>query len=299
MTTAPISASLVKTLRDRTAAGMMECKAALEATHGDLDEAVVLLRKQGKLKAEKRAGKVAAEGIVVVAQSSDQESAVMMELNCETDFVAGGDDFKKFAEDVVQVALKNQVQDPAILGQQVLPATGNTIDHTREELIGRIGENIQIRRLVAMQAPGGMVGAYRHGSRIAVLVAIDQKNENLVKDLAMHIAASRPQAIGPEDVDAGFIEKEKEIFMAQAQQSGKPADIVERIVAGQIKKMLQEVSLVEQPFVRDANSTIKQLLQTHKAQVLQFARIEVGEGIEKKSEDFAKEVMEQIKNTQK
>lgn len=288
-----ITAAMVKDLRERTGAGMMECKRALTETDGDIDLAIENMRKAGMAKADKKAGRIAAEGTIVIKSSDDGKSCALVEVNCETDFVTKGDDYKNFANAVADVALAAKTATIEDLLAATM-ADGATVADATKALIAKIGENMTVRR-VAFFETNGLLGSYLHGTRIGVVVELDGGNEELARDIAMHIAASRPQAISEADVPAGLVEKEKEILIAQAQESGKPAEIIEKMIAGRIKKYLQEITLVGQPFVKNPDQTIEQLLKAAGATVVRFERIEVGEGIEKKVENFADEVMAQIK----
>jgi elongation factor Ts len=292
-----ISASLVKELRERTGAGMMECKRALVETGGDMDQAVDVLRKSGQAKADKKAGRIAAEGVITALLSEDGQAAVMLEINCETDFVAGDDKFNDFVSRVAQTALFKKLDDVTALGETNMVDSEQTVEQVRKELITTIGENIQIRRIVRMES-GNQLAYYLHGKRIGVLVELTGGDEQLGKDIAMHIAASNPMVIDKADVPQEAIDKEKEIFTAQAQESGKPAEIIEKMIVGRINKFLDEVSLAGQPFVKDPNIKVGQLLKDKQAQVVRFERFEVGEGIEKQVDDFASEVMAQVKGAQ-
>ena len=288
-----ITAALVKELRERTGSGMMECKKALTETGGDIEAAVEAMRKSGLAKADKKAGRVAAEGTVAAALSDDGTRGVVAEVNCETDFVAKGDDFVNFAGQVAQAALAKQ---PGNVDELMsLPISGGSVDEVRRALIAKLGENISVRRFTVLSSEGGKVGMYLHGSRIGVLVGVKGGDETLAKDIAMHVAASKPVALGPDQVPAEVIAKEKEIYMAQAADSGKPADIIEKMVMGRVSKYLREVTLLGQPFVKNPDQTVEQLAKEHKASVTGFVRYEVGEGIEKKSENFAEEVMAQVR----
>lgn len=290
---APISAALVKELRERTQAAMMDCKKALEKTNGDLEAAIEELRKSGAAKAGKKAGRVAAEGVVVI--SGDGKKAAMVEINSETDFVARHDDFKAFATAIGETALASGEQDVAAFNNLTLAGSSQTVEEARLALVTKVGENVQIRRIVCVQAP--TVGTYLHGARIGVLVELDTPdNLDLAKDVAMHIAASRPIVVSPEQVSADIIAKEKEIYVAQAATSGKPQEIIEKMVVGRLKKFLDEVSLVGQPFVKDPEVTVGSLLSKHRAKVIAFHRFEVGEGIEKVVEDFKEAVMSQVQS---
>ena len=288
-----ITAALVKELRERTGAGMMECKKMLVETDGDIEAAIEKMRKSGAAKADKKAGRVAAEGTIALAKSDDDKRAVLVEVNCETDFVAKGDDFKAFAADVANAALNTAVADMEALAAVELPG-GASVEDTRRELVAKIGENITVRRFDRVETDG-VVGAYLHGSRIGVLVELKGGDATLAKDIAMHVAASKPECVSEAQVPAEVIEKEKEIFSAQAAESGKPAEIIEKMVNGRIAKFLKEITLVGQPFVKDPDQTVGKLLDSKGAEVVRFARLEVGEGIEKKEEDFVAEVMAQAK----
>ncbi len=286
-----ITAALVKELRERTGAGMMECKKALTDNNGDIEAAIEAMRISGQAKAAKKAGRIAAEGLISVAQ--DGNKAAMVEINSETDFVAKGDDFKNFCSEVVQVALQQQTFELETLLAAPM-ASGQTVEETRYALVAKIGENISVRRVALSEATNQ--GMYLHGTRIGVLVALDGGDADLAKDIAMHIAASRPVCVSAEQVPAELLEKEKEIFSAQAADSGKPADIIEKMVQGRIQKYLKEVTLVGQPFVKDPEQSIEQLLKKAGAKALSFIRFEVGEGIEKKVDNFVEEVMRQAKS---
>jgi elongation factor Ts len=270
---------------------MMECKKALVETDGDIDVAIEHMRKTGLAKADKKAGRTAAEGLVVFKSSADGKKAALVEVNCETDFVTKGDDFINFANAVAEAVLESEPADiDALLA---LPLQGgDSIADTTKALIAKIGENMNVRRFVT-KSTDGVLGAYLHGGRIGVMVELQGGDEALAKDIAMHIAASKPACVSEADVPAELIEKEKEIFSAQAAESGKPAEIIEKMVDGRIKKFLKEVTLLGQPFVKDPDQTVEQLLKAAGATVVGFDRLEVGEGIEKKVENFAEEVMAQ------
>ena len=283
-----VTAQMVKELRERTGSGMMECKKALVETGGDLDAAADLMRKQGLAKADKKAGRVAAEGTIVIAQSDDGRRAAMVEVNCETDFVATGADFRAFAEAVAAAALKHGAADVDAVA--ALPLDGATVEETRRELIAKIGENISVRRLHVMTAQGDRIGTYLHGTRIGVLVDFTGGSDELARDVAMHVAASKPVCVGESDVPAELLAKEREIIAAQSQQEGKPANIIEKMVEGRLRKYLAEITLSGQPFVKDPDVVVGKLVADQKGKVNGFVRMEVGEGIEKKSEDFAEEV---------
>ncbi len=288
-----ITAAMVKELRERTGAGMMECKKALTETGGDMDAAIEHLRKTGLAKADKKAGRTAAEGVVVMAQSDDGKAAVLVEVNSETDFVAKDDNFKAFADKVAQIALNSG----AATIEDLLAAeyeAGKTVEEARQELIAKVGENIQVRRMVRVETEG-MIGAYIHGGRIGVLVDQQGGDAELAKDIAMHVAAINPAYVDADSVPAEVVEKEKGILVAQAQESGKPADIIEKMIQGRLRKFLAEITLLGQPFVKDGDITVEKLLKDKGASVKGFQRLAVGEGIEKKEENFAEEVMAQVK----
>ncbi len=289
-----ITAKMVKELRERTGAGMMDCKKALTETGGDLDAAAEHMRKTGLAKADKKASRVAAEGVVAIKVADDSGSAVMVEVNCETDFVSRGDEFAGFADGIAEVVMATAPTDIAALSAAPL-ASGLSVEQTRLELIARLGENMSVRRFVSVDTAGdGIVGLYRHGNRIGVLVHITGGDMDLAKDLAMHIAASRPSVISQDEVAADLVAKEKEIFSAQAAESGKPPEIIEKMVVGRIRKFLDEQSLLGQPFVKDPGVKVGKLLKSKGAEVVRFERMEVGEGIEKKVDDFAAEVAAQV-----
>jgi len=291
---AEITAAQVKELRERTGVGMMECKKALVATNGDMDLAIEELRKSGRAKADKKSGRVAAEGVVIMQTSNDGKLAVMVEINSETDFVARDANFLAFANAVAKTALAAKEQDVATLMSLPIAGGDSTVEEARLMLVTKIGENINVRRIVIATTQSGSIGTYLHGSRIGVLAELDVNNQDLAKDIAMHIAASKPLVISQEDVSADLVAKEKEIYMAQAATSGKPQEILEKMVGGKLKKFLDEVSLMGQPFVKDPEVMISTLLNKHRAKVLSFTRFEVGEGIEKETEDFVEAVMAQV-----
>jgi len=291
-----ITASMVKELRERTGAGMMECKGALTETDGDMEAAVQLLRTKGAAKADKKAGRIAAEGVVSIHITDDARTGVVVEVNSETDFVAKGDEFQAFAGAVARLVADSAPADIDALNAATLPS-GETVDEARRNLIAKLGENINVRRFERLQAQGdATISSYQHGLKIGVLVAVAGGREDLGKDLAMHVAASRPVCVSTDQVPVAEIEREKEIFSAQAAESGKPAEIIEKMVSGRINKFLNEVALEGQPFVKDPGMTVGKLLKAENATVQGFTRIEVGEGIEKKVEDFAAEVAAQAKS---
>ena len=289
-----ISAAMVKELRERTGSGMMECKKALVEANGDMELAIENMRKSGLAKADKKSGRIAAEGIIGVRLSDDAKTVVMVDVNCETDFVAKGDDFVGFVNDVSNALLNADVENDEQLQALVL-SSGETVDETRRALIAKIGENITVRRFVKYSSANGGQAAYLHGSKIGVIVELTQNDPALGKDIAMHIAAAKPEFVSDDQVPAELIAKEKEIFSAQALESGKPAEIVEKMVGGRINKFLAEVTLLGQPFIKDDSQTIAKLLAANGNAVTRFTRFEVGEGIEKKEEDFAAEVMAQVR----
>lgn len=289
-----ITAAMVKELRERTGSGMMECKRALQETDGNIEVAIENMRKSGLAKADKKAGRIAAEGRVAIEISEDGKSAVILEMNCETDFVSGGDDFMSFVSTIAKSTLSAKPQSVEALVELPFGDSGETIEHTRQVMVSKIGENIQLRRFEVLETLAGTFGSYAHGNRMSVLVEMENGNDELIKDIAMHIAASNPICITEGDVPADMLEKEKEILRAQALESGKPADIIEKMLSGRIRKYLAEITLVGQPFVKDPDKTVDNLLSDAGASVTRFVRYEVGEGIEKKQENFADEVMAQV-----
>ncbi len=289
-----ITAALVKELRERTGAGMMECKKALVETDGDIEKAIDNMRKSGQAKAAKKAGRVAAEGLIVIKTSDDAKTAAIVEVNCETDFVARDENFVAFANRVAEVALEGKINDVEALKAASLDSE-HTVEQTRENLVAKIGENMNVRRVSIVESNDGSLGSYQHGARIGVVVETKGGDDELNRDLAMHVAASKPDYLNPEAIPAEILDKEKEIFTAQALESGKPADIVEKMIGGRIRKFAGEISLTGQPFVKDPSQTVEKLLKSKSAEVLSFVRFEVGEGIEKKEEDFASEVMAQVR----
>ncbi|NOY15652.1 MAG: elongation factor Ts [Gammaproteobacteria bacterium] len=290
-----VTASMVKELRERTSAGMMECKKALTETDGDMDAAVQLLRTSGAAKADKKAGRIAAEGVISIYVSDDSKLGVIVEVNSETDFVAKGDDFQGFAADIAALVADGNPADIDALNATELPS-GETVDSARRTLIAKLGENITVRRFERIVAEGdAVISSYQHGLKIGVLVRNTGGNDSLGKDIAMHIAAMKPLCINPDDVPADAVQKEKEVFTAQAAESGKSPEIIEKMITGRINKFLNEVALEGQPFVKDTGITVGKLLKSENASVSHFSRVEVGEGIEKKVEDFAAEVAAQVK----
>jgi len=293
--TMQITAAMVKELRERTGSGMMECKRALQEVDGDLEAAIENMRKSGLAKADKKAGRTAAEGLVSIALSDDKKQAAIVEVNCETDFVSGGDEFKAFTAAVAKCILENSPADVEALGALTLDS-GKTIEVTRQDMVAKIGENIQVRRFERKSSDGAF-GSYNHGIRMGVLVELNKDDQDLIKDLAMHIAASNPICINEAQVPEDMLAKEKAILVAQAKESGKPDEIIEKMIGGRIRKYLAEITLIGQPFVKDPDQTVEQLLKSKDADIISFTRFEVGEGIEKKVENFADEVMAQINAT--
>ncbi len=288
-----ITAALVKELRDRTGAGMMECKKSLVETDGNIEDAIELMRKTGLAKADKKAGRIAAEGKVVVEFSDDNKKAVMLEVNCETDFVAMGDDFGDFASAVARRILADAPADVGSLLTMPLSEGSEDINTVLKTMIAKIGENMSVRRFITFSTEG-QLGAYLHGTKIGVVVDMQGGNAELIKDVAMHVAASNPKGLDESSLDAVELAKEKEIAAAEAANSGKPENIIEKIVAGKIKRFIKDNTLLGQSFVKDPDITVEKLVKDAGATVLAFTRLEVGEGIEKKQEDFAAEVMAQI-----
>ena len=286
-----ITASMVKELRERTGAGMMECKKALTEAGGDIETAIENMRKSGQAKAAKKAGRTAADGVIVIAQ--DGAKAVMVEVNCETDFVAKDENFRSFSDAVAGRVLNSDVADiEALMALPLHEGEDTTIEEARQALVSKIGENMTVRRFVRMDAKGA-IASYLHGVRIGVLIDVSGGDEALGRDLAMHIAASNPVCVEESQVPADMLAKEREITEAQARDSGKPDNIIEKMIEGRMRKYLGEITLVGQPFVKDPDTRVGKLLQTQGASVNGFTRFEVGEGIEKKVEDFRDEVMAQ------
>ncbi len=285
-----ISAAQVKALRERTGAGMMECKKALVEAGGDLEQAVEVLRKSGQAKADKKAGRVAAEGRIVVHEHDG--AAVIVEINCETDFVANDDNFTGFAELVAQAVLTGRPADVAALMAQ--DVDGTTLEQRRTDLVAKIGENIGVRRFTVVE-PAGQLASYVHGARIGVVIDVEGGDEALAKDLAMHVAATNPACVSADQVDPEVLAKEREILLEQARQEGKPEEIVQKMVEGRVRKYLGEITLLGQPFVKDPDVKVEKLLKAAGASVHGFVRFEVGEGIEKKQDNFVEEVMAQVR----
>jgi elongation factor Ts len=300
-----ISAETVRQLRERTGAGMMECKRALVECQGDLDAAAELMRKQGLARADKKAARVAAEGVIVIERAGEGRAAAMVEINCETDFVAREADFRRFAADVARLTIERRPVDLTALLDAEL-AAGETVDQRRRALVSKIGEHISVRRATVLTVPataGAALGAYVHGTRIGVLVALETSGASrdpaaLAHDLAMHIAASNPQFVSVSDVPAEIIDKEREILTeqarAQAQKEGKSPEVVAKMVEGRLRKALNEIVLLGQAFVKDPDQSVEKLLKGAGARVTRFERFEVGAGIERKQENFVAEVMAQV-----
>jgi elongation factor Ts len=283
-----MSAALVKELRERTGLGLLECKKALAAAGGDVDKAIEELRKSSGMKAAKKAGRTAADGVVATRLADDGSYGIVVEVNSETDFVARDENFLGFVGKVVDAAFEGKQTDVAAL-------MAGELEAAREALVQKIGENIGVRRIELIEADDGVVGAYVHGNnRIAVLVELQGGDQELAKDVAMHVAAVNPQVVSPEDMPEDVVAKEKEIFTAQAQESGKPPEIIEKMIGGRIKKFLAENSLIEQAFVKDPDVTVGKLVSAAAASVASFVRFEVGEGIEVEKIDFADEVAAQL-----
>jgi len=289
-----ISAAMVKELRERTGSGMMECKKALTEAGGDLEAAIELMRKAGLAKADKKSGRTAAEGCLAVKVSGDHKTGAIIEINSETDFVAKSDDFTGFASALGDCALGADVTTLDALNACTM-AGGTSVDETRRALVFKLGENLNLRRFERFDTETGLIVSYLHGSRIGVLVELNGGDSNLGKDICMHIAASKPVCVDASGVSAELIEKERDIFMAQAETSGKPANIIEKMVEGRIQKFLGEITLTGQPFVKDPDQTVGKLLGSRGASVVRFVRFEVGEGIEKAESNFAEEVMAQVR----
>ena len=292
-----ITAALVKELREKTGAGMMDCKKVLTETDGDIEKASELLRERGIAKAAKKSGRVAAEGLVEAYISEDGKVGAVVEVNSETDFVAKNEEFKIFVADVAkQIAVKNPTTVEELLAQESISVAGKTVQEVLIDKIATIGENMSIRRFNRFETTDGTVEKYIHGEgKIAVLVNMKNADTVLAKDICMQIAAAKPEFVDRNSVPADRVEKEMEILKAQAMNEGKPAEIAEKMVQGRIGKFYGEICLVEQPFVKNPDEKISKLLETKGASVVEFARLEKGEGIEKKEENFAEEVMNQLK----
>jgi len=285
-----MSAALVKELRERTGLGLLECKKALASAGGDIEAAIEELRKSSGMKAAKKAGRTAADGVVAIRITEDGKSGVIGEINSETDFVARDENFVGFVSQVMDKAVELQTDDVAAIA-------GGDIEEARQALVQKIGENISVRRVGVVSAPDGVVGGYVHGNnRIAVLVELSGGDEELAKDVAMHVAAVNPAVVAPADMPEEQLQKEREIYTAQAAESGKPPEIVEKMIDGRIRKYLAENSLTEQAFVKDPDITVGKLVKAAGASIAGFTRFEVGEGIEVEKVDFAAEVAAQLGN---
>ncbi len=283
-----ITASMVKELRELTGAGMMDCKKALSEVDGDLEAAIEFLRKKGMAGADKKASRVAAEGTIAIAVSDDQKTAMIAEVNCETDFVGMGDEFKAFANEIAALALTNDTTDiEAIMNLEM--ASGKTVDTIRREMVARIGENMGLRLVQKMES-NGLIGQYQHGAKIGVVVALDGGDDALARDIAMHVAASNPAAISADEVDQELLAKERAFQIEQAKESGKPMEIIEKMIEGRMRKYLSDITLVGQAFVKNPDVTVQQLLKENNATVTSFIRLEVGAGIEIEETNFADEV---------
>ncbi|MFK8068145.1 MAG: translation elongation factor Ts [Gammaproteobacteria bacterium] len=293
-----ITAAMVKELRELTGAGMMECKKALTECDGNLENAIEMMRKAGTAKAAKKSGRIAAEGQIKIAISDCGKKAAIVEVNAETDFATKSDDFVSFADKVTQCVLAYEPADIDALNEFPLEDGGETVLLSRDHLVAKIGENINVRRFRVLSTDG-QLGSYSHGDRIGAVVELDGGDENLARDIAMHIAATRPVSISENEVPAELLEKEKGIFMAQAAESGKPPEIIEKMITGRMKKFVAEITLTGQPFVKDPDQTVAELLAAAKSNVSSFTCYEVGEGIEKKQEDFAAEVEAQAQAAKK
>ena len=291
-----ITAAMVKELRDRTGAGMMDCKRALTEAQGDLDRAIEIMRLSGQAKADKKAGRIAAEGVVAVKVDGSGRRAAMVEVNCETDFVAKEAEFRGYVDAVCARVLASNPVDVDGLGAMPLDSGGeSTVDEERRALVAKIGENISVRRFATIESRGGRLGSYVHGTRIGVVVDVEGADDTVARDIAMHVAASRPVAIGESDMPDETLARERAILEAQVAESGKPPAIQQKMLHGRIAKFLKEVTLLGQPFVKDPDRSVGEYLRSSEGTVLRFERFEVGEGIEKKSENFAEEVMAQAR----
>lgn len=288
-----ITATLVKELRERTGSGMMDCKKALQEAGGDIEAAIEAMRKSGVAKAAKKAGRIAAEGIIILSEGASGNVAVLVEVNCETDFVAKDANFVAFARSVAATVLAGIASAVEDLSAERMAGASTSVEEARMQLVAKLGENISVRRFSRVQARGSRIGAYLHGTRIGVLVELAGGDAVLARDIAMHIAASRPVCVSDAEVPLELLDSEREIYRTQAQESGKPPEIIEKMVNGRISKFVKEVTLLGQPFVKEPDRSVGDLLQASGARVVGFVRFEVGEGIERKSGDFAAEVRAQ------
>lgn len=292
-----ITPAMVKELRERTQAGMMDCKRALEKCNGNLEEAADFMRAAGQAKADKKSSRITAEGLITIA--AEGNAACMLETNCETDFVARDENFVAFANRVAGVALSEGIADAGLLTDKAYD-DAQSVEQMRATLVAKLGENLNVRRLVQIQAPAGTyLGRYVHQGRIGVVVVLQGGSDALAKDMAMQIAANNPLVISPEDVPADVVAREKDIFIAQAQDSGKPADIIEKMIQGRLNKFRDEISVTGQPFIKNPDQTAGQVLKQAGATVVAFTRFAVGEGIEKPVTNFAEEVMQQVQGSAK
>ena len=291
-----ITAAMVKELRERTGAGMMDCKRALTEAEGDLEKAIGIMRLSGQAKADKKAGRITAEGVVTIKIDGTGRRAAMVEINCETDFVAKEAAFRDFVDAVCARVLAVDPADVDELGGIPLDGEGgSSIEEERRGLVAKIGENISVRRFAAIESQGGRLGAYVHGTRIGVVVDLEGADDVVARDIAMHVAASRPVAVGESDMPEEMLGREREILQAQVADSGKPPEIQKKMLAGRLAKFLKEVTLLGQPFVKDPDRPVGEYLRASGATVLRFERFEVGEGIEKRVDNFAEEVMAQAR----
>ena len=292
-----ITAGMVKELRERTGAGMMDCKKALEEASGDIEAAIEAMRKSGVAKAAKKAGRIAAEGNILIQDNAASGETVILEVNSETDFVAKDENFQSFSNQVAATILQKKPKDTGALMTLPLADNNQSIEEARQQLVAKIGENVSVRRFVLHKKQGDRLGIYLHGTRIGVLVDMQGGDDELAKDIAMHVAGHQPPpvCISDEEIPAETLEKEKEIFVAQAKESGKPDDIIQKMVAGRIAKYKKEITLLGQPFVKDPDTIVEKLLAKAGAKVNSFVRYEVGEGLEKRSDNFAEEVMAQAR----
>jgi elongation factor Ts len=292
-----ITAAQVKELRERTGAGMMECKKALVETDGDMEAAVEHMRKTGLAKADKKAGRTAAEGRIVVAYGNGGKTGVILEVNCETDFVAKGD-FADFAQAVADRIIADKPADvDALMGMPLRDGDATTIEEALKQLIAKIGENMNVRRFTLFDTDNGVLNHYLHGERIGVLVELEGGDADLARDVAMHVAASNPVCLSEDQMPQEKVEEEKAIFKSQAEESGKPPEIIEKMISGRIAKFLKENTLLGQPFVKNPDETVAEMLDKAGAKAVRFERLEVGEGIEKEQANFADEVMAQVKGS--
>ena len=288
-----ITAQMVKELRERTGAGMMECKKSLIECGGEIDAAVELMRKAGHAKADKKSSRIAAEGVIKFVIKDDKNLAAMLEINCETDFAAKDVNFLEFVNEISNMSLESYNGNLDEFNQSK-NSSGKTIEEMRLDLVSKVGENVKIRRIQIIKNDGAHIGHYMHGTKIGVAITLEKENADLAKDICMHIAAMKPIALDSNELSPDDLEKERDIFLAQAKESDKPEEIIQKMVDGKIKKYISGVTLVNQPFVKDNEITIQELLVKHNNSIKLFYRLEVGEGIERKDENFADEVMAQI-----